>query len=208
MNPLRTVASLMNTAGTAAANAVPDFLVPGKTLSYQRPAAPVAPQAPTTAGTLDKVPAHLRGAVLAASAHTGYPAHALASQFVAENGGNWDPALVGRADPRDKGVTQLNPIALKTITGSEGGRNYFKDNYGRDFEAHSPSDQILAAGVYLNWLRQFALPAAGIKNPTMQQVMTAYNTGAQGAANAAAGSSTAQDRASIYQHLLKKNGAI
>jgi hypothetical protein len=144
---------------------------------------------------------------MAAAAHTKIPAGKLAAQFTAENGGKWDPNLKGRADPTDFGVTQLNPVAVQTITGTKGGQNYFKDNYGREFEGSNPSDQILGAGVYLNWLRQFGLPGAGIKNPTDEQVMTAYNTGPGGLAKAAT-SAPAAARASGYQALLAKNGAL
>lgn len=145
---------------------------------------------------------------MAAAAHTKIPAAKLAAQFASENGGNWSPTLRGRADPSDFGITQLNPIAVQTITGAKGGQNYFKSNYGREFESNNPSDQILGAGVYLNWLRQFGLPGAGIKNPTDEQVMTAYNTGPTGLAKAAAGSVPAAARASGYDALLAKNGAI
>lgn len=200
------MSNLMGSGATAVANAVPNWMVPAKTLSYQAPATPAADD--TIDPAFAKVPMQYRGAVTAAAAHTGIPAGKLAGQFLSENGGNWDPALRGRADPTDMGVTQLNPIAIQTITGAKGGANYFQSNYGRPFDATNPTDQILGAGVYLNWLRQYALPAAGIKNPTDEQVMTAYNTGAQGLANAATGSAPAVRRAGNYQALLARNGAI
>lgn len=202
MDPARTLSSLVDTATSK----LPSWLVPGKQLSYTRSATSTA-----SAGqddSLSGVPAQYRGAVMAAAAHTKIPAGKLAAQFASENGGNWSPTLRGRADPTDYGITQLNPVAVQTITGSGGKTNYFKSNYGREFEPGNPSDQILGAGVYLNWLRQFGLPGAGIQNPTDEQVMTAYNTGPTGLVKAGQGSAPAAARASGYQALLARNGAL
>lgn len=201
MDPTRTLSSLVDTA-----TKLPSWLVNGNTVSYSRPAAaPMAPMAQDD--DLSSVPTPFRGAVMAASQHTNIPAAKLAAQFASENGGKWDPSLRGKTDPSDFGVTQLNPIAVQTITGGKGGQNYFKSNYGREFEPANATDQILGAGVYLNWLRQFGLPAAGIKNPTDEQVMTAYNTGPTGLAKAAT-SAPAAARAAGYQALLNRNGAL
>lgn len=156
---------------------------------------------------IPNVPDQYQDAVRKASVHSRIPESNLSAQFNSENGGNWDPKLRGRADPTDFGVTQLNPIAIQTITGKNGGRNYFRDNYGQEFNPADANHQILAAGIYLNYLRQFALPAAGIKNPTDQDVMTAYNTGAQGYANAKNGDQAASKRARNYQSLLTAHGA-
>lgn len=177
-------------------------LMPGNTSVYNAPTKPSAPPAPFV-----KVPAQYAGAVAQASQHTGIPVPQLAGQFNAENGGNWSPTLRGRADPTDYGITQLNPVAIQTITGKTGGRNYFKDNYGHEFNENDATDQILGSGVYLNYLRQFALPAAGVNSPSNAAVMTAYNTGAQGYAKAQAGDAAAKARATAYQGLLSRNGA-
>lgn len=149
------------------------------------------------------VPERYTAAVMEASKHSGIPVDKLAAQFNAENGGNWDPKLRGRADPTDFGMTQLNPVAVKTITGkTPGGVNFFKNNYGHEFASTSPEDQIHASGVYLNYLRQYGLPAAGIKNPTDDDVQTSYNTGAAGYAKAKAGNKQKMQRARTYQDLL------
>lgn len=181
-----------------------DNLVPANRFTVNNPA-PATPANPS----LNGVPAQYQPAVYQAAAHTGIAAPQLADQFQAENGGTWSPTLKGRVDPTDFGMTQLNPVAVATITGKAGpGRNYFKDNYGHEFNPADGNDQILAAGVYLNYLRQFGLPGAGIKNPTTSQVMTSYNTGAQGLANANAGQAGPAARARSYQALLQSRGAI
>lgn len=172
------------------------------------PAAHLSYQAKPSLPSLTGVPAQYAPTVQQASIHTGIPAQQLADQFNAENGGNWNPALKGRRDPTDFGITQLNPVAIKTITGkSPGGVNFFKNNYGHDFDPTNANDQILASGVYLNYLKSYALPEAGIKNPSTTDVMTSYNTGARGYANAQAGNTTAQARARRYTDLLTAHGA-
>lgn len=176
-------------------------------LHYVRPPSPatVATAAPIAA---PNVPKPYQASVAEASAHTGIPVQHLTAQFTAENGGNWDPKLRGRTDPTDFGVTQLNPVAVKTITGATpGGVNFFKKNYGHEFNPADPNDQILASGVYLNYLRQYGLPAAGVQNPSDAAVMTAYNTGATGYARAQAGDVAATARANMYRDLLRANGA-
>lgn len=143
------------------------------------------------------VPSIWVSAVQKAAQHTGYDPTVLAKHFNSENGGKWDPELSGRADPTDRGITQLNPTAISTITGKTGGRNYFKDNYGHEFNPTNGEDQILASGVYLNWLKNNALPAAGVHNPQPAAVFTAYNTGAEGYAK-----NPNSPRARRYQELL------
>lgn len=172
------------------------------------PKAAPAPAIPAAATVIPGVPSEYAPAVMQASQHTGYPATTLANHFASENGGNWDPTLKGKADPSDFGITQLNPTAVQTITGGNGGRNYFKDNFGHEFNPANGNDQILASAVYLNWLKQFGLPAAGIKNPTPKDVFTSYNTGATGYAKTMTPNAPQArvQRARTYQNLLAKNG--
>lgn len=118
------------------------------------------------------------------SQHTGIPIERLAMQFHTENGGNWDPKLTGMKDPRDYGVTQLNrDYAIPDITGKSTGVNWFKKVTGHEFDINDPHDQILGAGVYMNLLRQYQLPQAGIKAPTDDDVIGSYHTGATKYAN-------------------------
>lgn len=172
-------------------------------MHYEAPADTPAPP-PVIPG----VPPEYAGAMTTASKHTGYPVTTLANHFAAENGGNWDPTLKGKADPNDFGITQLNPSAIKTITGTNGGQNYFKQNFGHEFNPADGNDQILASAVYLNWLKQFGLPSAGIKNPTPKDVFTSYNTGAQGYADSIGpnGDKAKQQRTRTYQALLAEHG--
>lgn len=169
---------------------------------YQAPAAPAATPTPVIAG----VPAEYAPTVVQASQHTGYPTTMIANHLASENGGNWDPKLKGRADPSDFGISQMNPVAVKDITANANGHDYFKENWGHDFNPSDGHDQILAAATYLNYLKQFGLPAAGIKNPTPQQVFTSYNTGAQGYAQSLNGNKAKVQRARTYQTLLANHG--
>lgn len=158
---------------------------------------------------IPQVPQQYQGAVYEASRHTGIPVTNLANQFLAENGGNWSPTLPGIKDPKDFGMTQMNPSGVDAITGADGsGHNYFKENYGHEFDLKNPTDQILGAGVYLNRLKQFDLPSFGIKNPTLTDVQTSYNTGAQGYTEALKGDPGEQNAVKLYQANLRAHKAI
>lgn len=166
-------------------------ITPASTFSYTKPAPPV----------IAGVPEEYVPTVIKASQHTGYPTSTIVNHFNSENGGNWDPKLKGRANPRDLGITQLNPSAIQTITGAGGKTNYFKQNFDHDFDPNSGHDQILAAAVYLNWLKQYGLPEAGRKNPTPKDVFTSYNTGAKGYLDP-----TKAGQVRTYQALQARNG--
>jgi hypothetical protein len=194
----RNIQNLLGNIGNGIKSKVSSIFVPAKQV-----VSPAAPPIPTIKG----VPPEYVPYIQEASKHTGIPVEQLASQFNSENGGNWSPTLRGKKDKTDLGITQLNPIAVATITGKNGGTNYFKNNYGEEFDPTNPRHQILGSGVYMNYLRQAALPAAGIKNPTTTDVMTSYNTGAAGYAKAKAGNSTKQARMRTYQNLLTSHGA-
>lgn len=165
--------------------------------------------APTQGSIFVKgVPAQYQNTMQQVSQHTGIPAQKLSAQFNAENGGNWSPTLRGRTDPTDFGMTQMNPAGVGIITGKAGPmRNYFKDAYGTEFDRTNPQHQMLGAGVYMNYLKQFGLPGAGIKIPTTTDIQTSYNTGATGYAKAKAGDPTWASRARNYQRLIASHEA-
>ena len=121
----------------------------------------------------------------------------------AEHGGTWDPTTRGILDPNDYGLTQLNPSAVATITGSGGGRNYYKDNFGEEFDINNPIHQILGASIMDNYNRQFALPEVGITNPTEYDIFMAYNLGAKGYAEYKAGVPSRKEKGDRYSKMLK-----
>jgi hypothetical protein len=157
-----------------------------------------------------EVPKEYVSAVSEASKHTTIPEDIVIQHLNAENGSVWIPTLKGYADPTDFGISQLNPKGVAAITGKQyvGERNYFKDNYGRDFDPNSGIDQILGYGVLMNRYKQFDLPALGIKNPTLKDQMLAYNMGPEDYVtslqpNALPELITKRER---YLALLKRNG--
>lgn len=168
----------------------------GDPMIYQRPTS--TQDIRTQIAKKDGAPEAYARAFAMASQHTGYPVRMLIAHAKAENGGVWNPALRGRRDPSDLGITQMNPIAWSSINGKDGGKNYFKDHWGHDADPANGQDQILGAATYLNHLKQFDLPARGVKAPNAQNVFTAYNTGASNV-NSARGRS--------YQALLARSGA-
>jgi hypothetical protein len=119
--------------------------------------------------------------VAIASQHTGISTKNLVSLFLTENGGKWDPDLVGVQDPDDIGMTQLNKKgAIPEITKKRsGGKSYFEQNFGTEFDPKNPHHQILGSAIYLNWLKNNAFPELGIKSPTTQDLFLAYKVGAQ-----------------------------
>lgn len=199
MNPLRNIQALGITPQPMP-QSTPQIASPAPALDFTPPPQPAR----------YAVPSQYAGAVQQAATHTGLPVDTVVRHLTAENGGNWDPNLRGRKDPTDFGVSQLNPIGVAAVTGTgyKGARNYFQDNYGRPFNPTSGTDQILASGVYLNRLRQFDLPQAGIKNPSNKDVLLSYNLGAQ---NYAQSLKPNADPAIVarrkgYEALLKSHG--
>lgn len=173
---------------------------PANPLSYTRTQPDFVPM---------NVPGPYRTATLSGATTASIDPQRFAGQITAENGGNWSPTLAGRADPTDHGITQMNPVAEAVITGRAGpGVNYFKAATGHEYDRTNPSDQINGMGVYLKYLRQQGLPAAGVSSPSSTAVQTAYNTGARGYANAQGGRGAAVSRETTYQNLLKSHGAI
>ena len=156
------------------------------------------------------IPKQYISAMQTASKHTSIPLKDLTGHFTSENGNNWDPKLRGKEDPSDFGVTQLNPSSISTITGTvrENARNYFKDNFGHSFNPEDGNDQILAAAVYHNYNKQFALPALGIKNPTKRDILISYNMGATGYVNSLKPNASKEliNRRKRYEALLIRNG--
>lgn len=129
--------------------------------------------------TIPSVPPQYYDAVQSAVSHTGMPTSTIVAQINAENGGNWDPQLRGKANPNDVGITQLNSsptgaIAEMTKT-LPNGSNFFQQTWGHPFNIGSGNDQIKMQANYLNYLRQYLLPSMGMKNPTDAQVIAAYN---------------------------------
>lgn len=143
------------------------------------------------------VPGPYRDVTTQAATHADMDPQKFAGQINAENGGNWSPTLPGRADPTDMGITQMNPKAIGIISGKTGPKvNFFKNNYGTDYDPTNPKHQIQGMAVYMNYLRRYGLPARGVKSPTNAQVQTGYNT-----------MNLASDRAHSYQSLLGSHGA-
>lgn len=157
------------------------------------------------------VPASMIGTIKKAMEHTGINLDKVINHMKAENGGKWDPNLVGNADPTDRGVTQLNPIAIGILEGTTGPKvDFFQQNFGHKFDINNVDDQILGYATYMNWLKQYALPEQGIKNPTNNDAMLAYNLGAKGLSeikNKTADATTTA-RYARYYSLLKQNDAL
>lgn len=160
-----------NAAETAVGN-----MLPGRTLNYQRPAAPVIPG----------VPSQYAPDVASVIQHTGMGTSTIAAELNQENGGNWSPTLQGKANPNDYGPAQIN--TSPTGAAAELQKTpFFQNAYGHPFNVKNPDDNIKGMGVYLNYIRQYLLPSRGIKNPTDAQVIAAYNNlGAPGKAYAQA----------------------
>lgn len=182
--------------------------ISGKTV-YDAPSVSPEPPPPNPVAS-PKVPSQYASVMVQAAKHTGIPEDTMARHFNAENMGLWDSKQIGKADPTDFGVTQLNPSGVSMINGTayKGGTNFFKQNFGHEFDRTNGNDQILGAATYLNWLKQYGLPAAGIKNPKLKDQLLAYNMGPTGyaaslAPNAPADLVTRRER---YTALLKRSG--
>lgn len=197
-------ASAASTAGLGIANSTKQSTLPSDINIPTPKTDPKLLKKATDAGSPDEY----AESIVRAADHTGFTPEQIVKHLTAENGGKWDPKLKGRADPTDKGISQLNPVAIKTITGEGGGRNYFKDNWGHELDPNNGNDQILAAATYLNWLKQFGLPKAGMKDPSDKAVFTAYNTGAKGYVESQQPDATSsrKNRARGYEDLLKSKG--
>ena len=153
------------------------------------------------------VPEEYRKYILEASKHSKIPVETLSKLFKAENTNNWDVNLVGKADKDDIGMTQLSPIAIREITISRG-RNlgFFEQNFKERFDITNPRHQILGAAVYLNYLKQFALPKEGIPNPELRDILLSYNLGARGYSVVKLGG--IDYRYMRYEKLLREYGVI
>lgn len=158
---------------------------------------------------LSIVPQKFRGAVLEAAKNSDFSVPEIVQQISAENGGKWDPKLRGISDPTDYGITQLNPIAIKSITEPRaGGKSFFQQRYGEDFDIENPRHQILGLASVHNYNRQFALPEFGITTPTNQDIMYAYNLGAKGLSDYRAGKGDNERYAKYEANLKKGQGMI
>lgn len=125
------------------------------------------------------LPSEYEDAVVETSLHTNIPVSTIVKLLYQES--KFDKEAEGTTG--DYGLSQLTKPAIDTITGKSRGRNYFKDNYGEEFNLKDTTHQILAAGIYLNWLKQFGLPKSKtnpIKNPTTRDLLAAYNGGPDG----------------------------
>lgn len=154
------------------------------------------------------VPQEYRPYIMEASKHTKIPPAKLRAQFGMENAESWNPQLKGYLDPEDYGMTQLNPTAIEEITKPRaGGKSFFEQNFNEKFDIENPRHQILGSAVYMNWLRQFALPEQGIKNPTDEDVSIAYNMGAKRYARTIGGGGDGEDNRKLekYKELLTKH---
>ena len=155
----------------------------------------------------ENVPQEYRSYVEEASNHIGIPTDTLVKLINTENA-QWNPKQKGVVSPDDYGITQMSSSAVKSITGSRG-RNYFKDNYGEEFDKENPRHQILAMGVHLNAMKQFDFPKFGINNPTLEDLLLSYNLGVEGYIKAIRG----KDKKKMqilenYRATLKKNGVL
>jgi hypothetical protein len=204
MSFLQTIAQGILSTPRFIGNVAKDLLT--KEISYQAPTVEAAPV--PVYSFPEKVTPELQDAFQRTSKHTNMPVETLVNLTSAEHGGTWDPTTKGIADPLDYGLTQLNPSAIAIITGKKKGtRNYFKDNFGEDFDINNPVHQILGMGVYHNYNRQFALPEAGITNPTDRDVIMSYNLGARGYAETVSGKRP-DKRFKRYEDYMIKNNVI
>lgn len=157
--------------------------------------------------SLDKigVPEEFREFVAVASEHTGLPASDFAKLMKSENA-SFDPTKKGLKDPDDFGLTQLSPEAVSDIT-SQRGRDYFKDNFGVDFNIENPQHQILGAAVLMNLQQQFDFPKFGIPD-TRKNRLLAFNLGGKRLSSILNGNGSSKDRDRMqgYLDLLKRNG--
>ena len=159
------------------------------------------------------VPGELRGSMMEAAQHAGISPGNLRAQFGGESQESWDATTTGWMDPTDIGITQLNKHkAIPEITAPRGKNgSFWEQNYGKQygkFDSTNPHHQILGAGIYMSYLRQFALPEQGITNPTTEAVSMAYNLGAANYAKVINGTATQKikDRYNDYKDLLKRHG--
>jgi len=174
--------------------------IPGKSQEYVREEEPIDPNIARTSrpekrsdavfrlarSVADEmeVPEEYRDAFASLAEHTGRPPEQLVNYINAENGYNWNPELKGKIDPRDYGITQLTPDAVKTISGglradNTPGPNYFQQNFNEKFDIKNPTHQIIGAGVYMNYVEQ-TLESLGVINPTMTEIALGYNLGPNG----------------------------
>jgi hypothetical protein len=159
------------------------------------------------------VPEELRPIMVRAAKHTGMDVSKLRAQFGGESHESWDPKTRGWQDPTDIGISQLNlNEAVPEITQPRGENgSYWDQNFGNEygpFDINNATHQILGAAIYLNWLRNDALPEAGIKNPTDEDVSIAYNMGAGRYAKVKSGRGDGDDleRYNGYKGLLERHG--
>lgn len=151
------------------------------------------------------VPRQYRGYIVEAAEHTEIPVGTLAKLFKAENTNMWEVDLRGTADADDIGMTQLSPVAIKEITTERGEYpSFFEQNFNEEFNITNPRHQFLGAAVYLNYLKQFALPKEGIKDPMLRDILLSYNLGAKGYAMVELDESGDIDRSRYtrYENLL------
>lgn len=138
-------------------------------LSYTRSATPTPANF-----NLPGVPAQYQQPVEDDINHTGMGTSTILGMLKNENGGNWSPTLRGQQNPNDLGPAQIN--TGPTGAGAELAKTpYFQNAYGHPFNVNNAGDNIRGMGVYLNYIKQYLLPAQGIQNPTDEQVIGAYN---------------------------------
>lgn len=164
--PSNPFAQWANAAGTAFQN----LTGTNSALSYTRPAALAAP----ANFNLPGVPSQYQQPVEDDINHTGMGTSTILGMLKNENGGNWSPTLRGQQNPNDVGPAQIN--TSPTGAGAELAKTpYFQNAYGHPFNVNNGGDNVRGMGVYLNYIKQYLLPAQGIKNPTDEQVIGAYN---------------------------------
>ena len=113
-------------------------------------------------------------------------------------------ALVGKMDPNDRGVMQVNTINDKLV------KQKFKEEYGRNYNPNSTTDSIIAARMVLQEnRRQFEkLNSMGTYTEpyTNQDLIDSYNLGVKGLIKAKQGDKEKKAKLEHYQSIGKENG--
>lgn len=156
-----TITNIPNPAPMAASSPIPPTYTLPTTLQNQQSSIPTVP-ARYYQDVADDIKA------------TGMGTSTIAGQFNTENGGVWKANLHGIQNPNDIGPAQLNLVsgAVPELKSTP----YFQNRWGHPFNVNNPDDNVHGLATYLNILRQKILPGAGIKNPTDDQVIAAYNS--------------------------------
>lgn len=171
-------------------------------IHYQKPAAVSTPQLNPTEYNIPPVisPQH-RKLFIAQAQLAGLSPDEFGTIARREQGASTTPnqaALVGKVDPYDRGVMQVNKQNNPLI------QSRFKTEFGRPYNPNSATDSIIAARMILQEnRRQFdQMKANGTyTNPyTNQDLLDSYNTGVSGFVRAKEGNKSMQQRLTRYQN--------